>query len=117
MVEPGFEQAGTLLPRITAGAAVYDRDQREVGRVVVVSAGRSGIPEEVWDAKGLPADRQLEEIPPEMAQRLGPHGFIEIASRSPRAHCYAASDQIVGVDSQGVHLSIAEQELLTMERA
>ena len=111
-----FRASGTLLPRITAGAAVYDRDQREVGRVCAGERRQERHPRGSLDAKGLRPDRQLEEIPRNMAQRLGPHGFIEIASRSPRAHRYAASDQIVGVDSQGVHLSIAEQELLTMER-
>jgi hypothetical protein len=80
MAGSGFERMGSLLPQVVPGRPVYDRHHRRVGDVVQVCPGRSGIPEDVALAKGLP--------PPAARQRATRPGRVPDdvtgSSRSPQ---------------------------------
>jgi hypothetical protein len=105
MTEP-LGQSGGMLAQVREGMTVYDRDHEKVGTVKQVYFGGEDLSEAT-----VSEDSVLAEVPAALRGRLAASGFIEIAPGLLAAHRYAAGSQVAGVDSEGVRLTIARDEL------
>ena len=106
MVAQPFGQTGGLLAQVREGMAVFDRDRHKIGTVKDCYLGGEDLSEAV-----VSPDSALGGVPQALRSRLAASGFIEIAPGLLQAHRYTRGEEIVSVDTEGVHLNAAKDEL------
>lgn len=123
----------SVLDRIHSGMAVYDRQNEHIGKVAFVYLGTASSKERergegpARDSGSLEAGDDSfvevlanvfnpEEIPGEVAEKLRQHGYIRIDSNGLFAYDrFAATEQILSVANDEVHLNVGYKQLATSE--
>ena len=107
MVAQPFDGAHRMLEQITEGMTVYDNTSAKVGTVKQVYLGGEDLSE-----ANVSGDSVLYDVPDSLRSRLAASGFVEIGTGFLAANRYATGEQVSGVDSDGVRLTVGKDDLV-----